>query len=294
MKQPIFEGTCTALVTPFTQDGVNEALFDALLQRQIDAGIEAVVVCGTTGESSTMSQEEQLSLIRRAVKLADGRCRIIAGTGSNDTRHAVQNSLAAQDAGADAVLVLTPYYNKCSHDGLLLHFEAVAEAISIPMILYNVPSRTGVGMTPQQYAHLAKHPRINGVKEASGNITQVSRTLALCGDELNVWSGNDDQIVSILALGGKGVISVLSNLIPEQTRSITNLCRQGQYAAAAQMQNDYMDLIDALFCEVNPIPIKEALRLRGYDVGIGRLPLCALSHQGKLQLVKAMIRHALL
>lgn len=294
MKQPIFEGTCTALVTPFTQDGVNEALFDALLQRQIDAGIEAVVVCGTTGESSTMSQEEQLSLIRRAVKLADGRCRIIAGTGSNDTRHAVQNSLAAQDAGADAVLVLTPYYNKCSHDGLLLHFEAVAEAISIPMILYNVPSRTGVGMTPQQYAHLAKHPRINGVKEASGNITQVSRTLALCGDELNVWSGNDDQIVSILALGGKGVISVLSNLIPEQTRAITDLCRQSEYTAAAQLQNDYMDLIDALFCEVNPIPIKEALRLRGYDVGIGRLPLCALSHQGKLQLVKAMIRHELL
>lgn len=294
MKQPIFEGTCTALVTPFHDNGINQPLYDALLERQIQAGISSVVVCGTTGEASTMTDHEQLALIRSSVRIADGACRIIAGTGSNNTMHAIERSKAAEDAGADAVLVVTPYYNKGSKSGIIRHYEAIADAIHIPLILYNIPSRTGVCLTPEQYKILSQHPNINGVKEASGNTTQISRTLALCGDDFTVWSGNDDQIVSIMALGGSGVISVLSNLAPELVRTITNLCQQGDYPQAAQIQNTYMDLIDALFCEVNPIPIKEALRLLGYGDGRCRLPLDQISPDGKLQLARAMIRHGLL
>ena len=294
MKQPIFTGACTALVTPFAENGLDYSAFFRLLDRQIQAKIGAVVVCGTTGEASTMTDQEQQALISACVQRANHACRVIAGTGTNDTAHAVRKSKAAADAGADALLVVTPYYNKCSKTGLIRHYEAIADAVHIPVILYNVPSRTGVSMTPEQYAILAQHPNIVGVKEAGGSTAQVSRTIALCGPEFSVWSGNDDQIVSIMALGGQGVISVLSNLAPELVQEIASLCQRGDYPQAAQLQNTYMDLIDALFCEVNPIPIKEALRLKGLLDSRCRLPLNQISTEGKLQLTRAMIHHGLL
>lgn len=293
MKQPIFEGTCTALITPFTENGIHYALYDTLLERQLEAGVRAVAVCATTGEAATMSDAEQTALIAHSVRAANGACKIIAGTGTNDTVHAIEKSKAAQDAGADALLVVTPYYNKCNADGLLRHYTALADAVQLPIILYNVPSRTGVHMTPAQYAALAQHPNIVGVKEAGGSTAQVSRTLAQCDPDFTVWSGNDDQIVPIMALGGRGVISVLSNLAPALVCRMTDACARQDYTTAAQLQNDAMDLIDALFCEVNPIPVKEALCLAGYPVGPCRLPLGAMSAPARAQLRAAMERHGL-
>lgn len=293
MKQPVFEGTCTALITPFAEHQINYELFDTLLARQIQAGVSAVAVCATTGEAATMSDREQTALIAHCVAAANGACKVIAGTGTNDTVHAIEKSKAAEAAGADALLVVTPYYNKCNSDGLLRHYTALADAVHIPVILYNVPSRTGVYMTPSQYAALAKHPNIAGVKEACGNIAQVSRTIALCGPDFPVWSGNDDQNVPILALGGRGVISVLSNLAPELVCQMTDACLAQDYPRAAKLQNESMDLIDALFSEVNPIPIKAAMCLAGFPVGPCRLPLGEMSAPALENLRQVMHRHGL-
>ncbi len=292
MKQPVFEGTCTALITPFAEHQINYKLFDTLLARQIQAGVSAVAVCATTGEAATMSDREQTALIAHCVTAANGACKVIAGTGTNDTVHAIEKSKAAEAAGADALLVVTPYYNKCNSDGLLRHYTALADAVHIPVILYNVPSRTGVHMTPSQYAALAKHPNIAGVKEACGNTAQVSRTIALCGPDFPVWSGNDDQNVPILALGGRGVISVLSNCRRSSSADDGRLPCPG-LSPGCQVQNESMDLIDALFSEVDPIPIKAAMCLAGFPVGPCRLPLGEMSAPALENLRQVMHRHGL-
>ena len=293
MKQPIFEGVCTALATPFEDQGIDYENFDRLLEHQTQAGVTAFVVCGTTGEAATMSDDEQHNLIRYCVKHTHSQT-VIAGTGTNDTTHTLRKCLAAEDAGADALLVVTPYYNKGNHDGILRHYETIADCVHIPVILYNVPSRTGVNLTPEQYAILSQHPNIGGVKEASGNLSQVLRTQTLCGPDFHIWSGNDDQIVPMMALGAKGVISVLSNLVPEVVLQMTTHCQQSNYDDAAQLQCNWMDLIDSLFCEANPIPLKAALRYLGIGNGQCRLPLGELSVSGKQQLIKAMLGHNLL
>lgn len=288
MKKPVFQGTCTALVTPFTEDGVNYVVLDQLIDQQIAAGVDAVVLCGTTGEASTMTEEEQLGVIRHGAQYIDGRMTVIAGTGSNSTAHAVHLSEEAEAAGADAVLIVTPYYNKATEKGLIAHYTAIADAISIPVIAYNVPSRTGVNMSMRVYEALSQHPNINGVKEASGDIAKVARTVGQLGGSFYVWSGNDDQNVPILALGGRGVISVLSNVSPDGVCSMVQAALDGDYTRAARFQRDYMPLIDALFCEVNPIPVKAAVNLLGFDAGLPRLPLCQMEEKN-LQRLKNVL-----
>ena len=288
MKKPVFRGTCTALITPFCADGIHfEALF-ALLERQIEAGVEAVVLCGTTGEAATMSAEEQAAVIRAGVQYAAGRIRVIAGSGSNCTAHAVELSRAAEACGADAILVVSPYYNKATPEGLIRHYTAIADSVQIPMIVYNVPSRTGVDIPLSVYEVLSRHPRINGVKEASGSIAKIARTIGQFGENFHVWSGNDDQNVPILSLGGQGVISVLSNVCPRQVCDMTNACFTGDYSRAASLQCGMMPLIDALFCEVNPIPVKAAMQLLGFEAGPCRLPLCEIG-AAHLELLRAQL-----
>lgn len=290
MKEPIFTGTCTALVTPFKGDFIDFEKLGQLIDHQIENGVSALVICGTTGEASTQSIPEHLAAIDYAVKHADGRIKIIAGTGSNDTAHALKMSDAAQISGADGLLLVTPYYNKATQKGLYEHYMYIADRVKIPMILYNVPGRTGVSFTPETYKKLSAHPLINGIKEASGSTGIVARTLALCGDDMNIWSGNDDQTVPFMAMGAKGVISVLSNICPAETVKMTSLCLEGNYAEAGKMQVDYMELIDALFCEVNPIPVKTALNLMGWDVGILRMPLCDMEDKN-LEVLKKALRN---
>ena len=294
MKQPFFTGACTALVTPFLGGKVNYPMMEQLLRRQIDAGIEAVVICGTTGESATLSDCEKLELFRRAKAYAGDSCLIIAGTGSNCTEHAAALSRAAEGAGADALLIVTPYYNKTSQAGLLAHYTAIADAVHIPCILYNVPSRTGCNLTPATLAELAKHPNINAVKEASGNISHVAEIAAACGDSLNIYSGNDDQIVPLLALGGKGVISVLSNVAPQYTHDICAKWFAGETAESLSMQLKAVPLIKALFADVNPIPVKWAMNRLGWNAGDCRLPLVAPSAAVQAQLETAMQEFGLL
>ncbi|MBQ7566563.1 MAG: 4-hydroxy-tetrahydrodipicolinate synthase [Oscillospiraceae bacterium] len=293
MKASVFEGVCTALVTPFRDGSVDLETFDLLLERQIANGVSAVCVCGTTGESATLHDEEKLTLIERAVKTCDGRMTVIAGTGSNDTSHAIALSKAACDAGADAVLVVTPYYNKATENGLIAHYTAVADAVEKPVILYNVPSRTGVHIPLSVYRVLQHHPRIVGVKEASGDVAYATQILTET-EELTLWSGNDDLIVPLTAIGGKGVISVLSNLCPSETEAICKACRDGDYEAAAARQREMTDLIGALFCEVNPIPIKTAMSMLGYPVGTARLPLCEMSDKNLQILKSTMKKHGLI
>ena len=277
MKQPVFEGVATALVTPFKNGTIDYAMLEQLLDFQLAAGVDAIVVCGTTGEASTMSPQEQLGTIAHAIKYTAGRCKIIAGTGSNNTAHCLEMSRVADSMGAGALLLVTPYYNKCTQAGLVRHYTTVADTVRCPVIVYNVPSRTGVEISVDTLAELSRHPNINGVKEAGGNTAKVARTIERCGDDLFVWSGNDDQTVSLMALGAKGVISVLSNVRPKQTLEMTRACQEGRYADAGKLQCRLMPLIDALFCEVNPIPVKQALKLIGFDAGEPRLPLTPLS-----------------
>ena len=276
MKQPFFTGACTALVTPFLGGKVNYPMMEQLLRRQIDAGIEAVVICGTTGESATLSDCEKLELFRRAKAYAGDSCLIIAGTGSNCTEHAAALSRAAEGAGADALLVVTPYYNKATPEGLLAHYSAVAGAVHIPVIAYNVPSRTGVDIPVEVYDRLSRIPNLAGVKEASSSISKIGKLCAACPD-FPVWSGNDDLTVPLLSLGAKGVISVLSNVRPKRTLQMVRACQAGDYAAAGRMQVSLTPLIDALFSEINPIPVKQALSLMGIPAGLPRLPLTPLS-----------------
>ncbi len=292
MKQPVFTGTCTAVVTPFTDRGVNYDVLAALLDRQLAAGVEAVVLCGTTGEAAAMTEAEQLAVIRWGADYLRGRMTVIAGTGSNCTTHAVDLSRAAEEAGADAVLVVTPYYNKATPRGLILHYTAVADAVGIPVIAYNVPSRTGVDLPLSVCEALSAHPNINGVKEASGDLAKISRILGRFGEDFHVWSGNDDQNVPILSLGGQGVISVLSNVCPGEVHDMVSAAHRGDFRAAAAEQNRLMPLIDALFCEVNPIPVKAALDLLGFDVGTPRLPLCPMEPE-HLSRLRAALRSCL-
>ena len=289
MKKPLFTGVCTALVTPFLGEAVNYPLMELLLRRQMDAGIEAVVLCGTTGESPTLSDCEKLEIFRRCARCADGRCKIIAGTGSNDTQHAVALSAAAEAAGADALLVVSPYYNKATPEGLLTHYAAIADAVHIPIILYNVPSRTGVDIPVSVYRKLSQIPNIAGVKEASTDMGKISKIRAGCPDSFALWSGNDDLAAPILALGGQGVISVLSNVLPEQTQALARAALDGDFDTAADLQLRLLPLMEALFREVNPIPVKAAMKLVGYDCGSCRLPLTPASSETVAQLQEILL-----
>lgn len=275
MKQTLFTGACTALVTPFLGDHVNYPMLEQLLRRQVASGISAVVLCGTTGESPTLSDFEKLEIFRRGKKYVGDAIPIIAGTGSNDTQHAVALSRSAEEAGADALLVVSPYYNKATPEGLLTHYSAIAAAVHIPIIVYNVPSRTGVDISVEVYKCLAQIPNIIGVKEASSDISKIARIRAACPADFAIWSGNDDQAAAVIALGGAGVISVLSNLLPEQTQAMAQAALDGDFDTASDLQIRLLPLIEVLFREVNPIPVKAAMKLIGYDCGDCRLPLTA-------------------
>ncbi|MBQ7847608.1 MAG: 4-hydroxy-tetrahydrodipicolinate synthase [Clostridia bacterium] len=280
MKNTIFEGAATALVTPFDKNGNPDfEAYAALIDWQIKEGIDALVACGTTGESSTLSEKEYEEVVKTAVKACGGRVPMIVGTGSNNTAHAVERTKLAEELGADAALVVTPYYNKATQKGLIAHYEAIADASNLPVILYNVPSRTGVNIEPATCKILSQHEKIVAIKEASGNISKVAEILALAGDALDVYSGNDDQIVPIMSLGGKGVISVLSNPLPKKTAEMTALLLKGDYKAGAKLQLELLPLINALFCQVNPIPAKAAMSAMGYGENVLRLPLTALEEQ---------------
>lgn len=281
MKNPLFTGACTALVTPFLGGQVNYPMMERLLQRQQDAGIDTVVVCGTTGESPTLSDAEKLELFRRSKAFAGNRMQIICGTGSNDTKHAVELSIAVQEAGADALLVVSPYYNKANPEGLVAHYVSIAHAVKIPVIIYNVPGRTGVDIPVSVYRRLSRIPNIAGVKEASTDIVKIARIRNACGDDLPIWSGNDDEAVAAMALGAKGVISVLSNIMPVQTQAMAQAALAGDFDTAASLQCQMLPLIEALFSEVNPIPVKAAMQIIGYDCGPCRLPLAALSKENR-------------
>lgn len=273
MEKPLFTGVCTALVTPFLHEHINYPMLEQLIHRQIEHGIEAIVICGTTGESATLSDREKFELIRQAVKYASGRCRIIAGTGSNDTLHALELSIAAQELGADGLLLVSPYYNKATPEGLISHYSKIAEGVHIPCILYNVPSRTGVDIPVSVYSTLSKLPNIAGVKEASTDIVKIARIRAACPASFSVWSGNDDMAVPVISLGGQGVISVLSNILPTETELMVRAALDGDFDTASALQINLLPMIQALFREVNPIPVKKALKIIGYDCGQCRLPL---------------------
>ena len=277
MNHPFFSGVCTALVTPFLKDSVNYPMLEQLLRRQYDAGIRALVICGTTGESATLTDEEKLTMFRYAKKSMPEDLRIIAGTGSNSTVHAIALSQAAQDAGADALLVVSPYYNKATPEGLYLHYAAIASSVQIPVILYNVPSRTGVDIPVEVYRRLSQIPNIAGVKEASSDIRKLARIRSQCPDHFTVWCGNDDLAVAAMALGAKGLISVVSNIEPEITGSMIGAALDGDFDTATALQLSLLPLIDALFQEVNPIPVKAAMAMIGYDCGGCRMPLCGPS-----------------
>ena len=274
VKKILFTGSGVAIVTPFKDGKVNLSSFGRLIDRQIAGGTDAIIVCGTTGEAATMTTAERQEAIGFCVERAAGRVPVIAGTGANDTRAARENSLAAERLGVDGLLVVTPYYNKATQQGLLRHFKTVADAVNTPIILYNVPSRTGVNILPETYAELAHHPNIAGVKEASGNFGQIQKTRNLCPTNFSIWSGNDDETAAICMLGGVGVISVVANVLPAQMHELTSLCLANDFAAAGRLQLKLKPLCDALFCEVNPIPVKTALNLMGLDAGELRLPLC--------------------
>lgn len=284
MKSPLFTGVCTALVTPFLNEKVNYPLAEQLLRRQIDAGIRAVVLAGTTGESATLTDLEKIELFRRCKEFAGSECTIIAGTGSNSTAHAVELSKDAEAAGVDALLVVSPYYNKATPEGLYAHYLSIAHAVSIPIIIYNVPSRTGVDIPVSVYQRLCMVPNIVGVKEAGSDITKITRIRNACNPDFCIWSGNDDQVVPVISLGGQGVISVLSNICPEETALMCNAALAGDLDTAADLQCQMQPLIDLLFCEVNPIPVKAAMKEIGYDCGRCRLPLTPLSAQNQKRL----------
>ncbi len=294
MKKTVFTGAATAIITPFKDNCVDYAAFEKLIEWQIANGIDAIVAVGTTGEGSTLTDAEHKEVIRFCVEKVAGRIPVIAGTGSNDTAYAIQLTKYACDVGADAMLLVTPYYNKATQKGLIASYSAIADASTKPCILYNVPSRTGCNIAPETCAALAEHENIVAVKEASGNISQVAKIAQLCGDKLDIYSGNDDQIVPILSLGGKGVISVLSNLLPKQTADMCRLFREGNTREALQMQLDYLPLVDALFCEVNPIPAKAAMAAMGFCENSLRLPLTPMEAAHKETLLTCMRKAGLL
>lgn len=288
MKKIIFKGCGTAIITPFTEDGVNFEEFGKMIEFQIENGADSIIVCGTTGEASTMTLEERKETIKFAVEKANKRIPIIAGTGGNCTKNVIEMTQYAESVGVDGALVVTPYYNKTTQAGLIEHYKVVAESTKLPIILYSVPGRTGVNITPETCKELSKIENIVAIKEASGNLSQIAEIANLCGDELNIYSGNDDQITPILAVGGIGVISVLSNILPEHTHDIVDSFLNGNVELARDEQLSVLPLVKALFCEVNPIPVKAAMNMLGYNAGKPRLPLVEMSEKGKERLEKEL------
>ena len=284
----IFTGAGTAIVTPFNDKGIDFAAFETLIEYQIENGIDAIIVCGTTGESSTMSKEEDLSAIEFCVKQTAGRVPVIAGTGSNNTATAIETTMDASDLGVDGVLVVTPYYNKCTDTGLIRHYNAIADASGVPVMVYNVPGRTGVNITPAVLKEISAHDNVVAIKEASGNISQVAKIAQMC-PEIDMYSGNDDMVVPLMSLGGKGVVSVVSNVAPQMTHDMAASYLEGNTAKACELQLKMLPLINALFSEVNPIPVKTALNMIGIPAGILRLPLCEMSADKAAVLKKELI-----
>ena len=293
MKKILFKGCGTAISTPFNENGVNLKEFERLVEFQIQHGVDAIIVCGTTGESSTMTKEEKKATISCAVKVSNGRVPIIAGTGGNNTMQVIENSKEAEALGVDGLLIVTPYYNKCTQEGLIEHYKIIAKNTSLPIILYSVPSRTGVNILPETCLELSKIDNIVAIKEASGNLSQVAEIAHLCGENLNIYSGNDDQILPILSLGGLGVISVLSNIRPQYTHDMIQNFFDGNIDKATQMQLNAIPLIKALFSEVNPIPVKSALNHMGFDFGIPRLPLTKMNTEKEHKLFEEMDQYGL-
>lgn len=293
-ERSIFQGVATAIVTPMTESGVDYDAFGRLIDWQIEEGINALVIAGTTGEGSTLSDQEHRELLAYAVERIGGRVPCIAGTGSNDTAYAIDLTRYACEIGCDAMLVVTPYYNKATQKGLIAMYNAIADASTKPIIVYNVPSRTGVNIEPSTYVELAKHPRIAAIKEANGNISKIVQAFSLVGDSLDIYSGNDDQIVPILSMGGKGVISVLSNVIPRQTVEMCDRYFAGDVAGAAAMQCEYLSLVNALFCEVNPIPVKAAVAAMGFMEGNIRLPLTPMEPEHEADMLAIMREHGII
>ncbi|MEG0545905.1 MAG: 4-hydroxy-tetrahydrodipicolinate synthase [Oscillospiraceae bacterium] len=295
MKKPIFTGAGVAIVTPFTADGkINFPVLKDIIEDQIKNSTDAIVICGTTGESSTLTHEEHTDAIKFTVDVVNKRVPVIAGTGSNDTAYALELSLEAERAGVDGLLIVTPYYNKTSQAGLIKHYTYVADRVKTPIIIYNVPSRTGVNVKPETYAELSKHKMIYAAKEASGDLSAVSHIAALCEKDFSIYSGNDDQITAIMSLGGKGVISVLSNVAPKVSHDIAAACLAGDYKKSCDLQLEYLELCDALFMDVNPIPVKVAMRLMGWNVGELRMPLCEMSIQNEEKLKTVLKKYNLI
>ena len=295
MKKTIFKGAGVALITPMNTDGsINYNTLEKLIEFQISNHTDAIISCGTTGESATLSFEEKLKVIKFTIEKTAKRIPVIAGTGCNNTETALESSLKAQELGADGLLIVTPYYNKTSQSGLIKHYTHIADKINIPIILYNVPSRTGVNIQPETCAELSKHPNICAIKEASGDISQVAKIKNLCGENLNIYSGNDDQIVPLLSLGGIGVISVFSNICPKECHLIVKEYLEGNVKAASRMQIKYLELMNAMFCDVNPIPVKEALNMMGYDCGKCRMPLDILNEENYKKLESIMKKFSLI
>ena len=288
VKVPVFKGSCTAIVTPFSEHGVDYERLKKNLEFQYENGTSAVVVCGTTGENATHTPNEHDELVRVTVRTVNGRMKVIAGIGSNNTENALRAAENAKYSGADAVLMVTPYYNKTTQKGLIEHFSYVADRVDIPMILYNVPSRTGIGISADTCKALSQHPNINGIKEASGDIALAAKIRSLCGDDLYIWSGNDDCTIPLMSLGALGVISVASNIVPGAVAKLCALCLEGSYAEATELYAKYASLLSALFIETNPIPVKAALKMMGMDSGILRLPLTEISQESFETLLKAM------
>ncbi len=295
MRKPIFTGSGVALITPFNSDlTVNYDKLEELLEFHIANGTDAIIACGTTGEAATLSEEEHAEVIRFVAEKVNKRCTVIAGTGSNDTMTAVKLSKAAEEAGVDAILSVTPYYNKTSQAGLIKHFTTIADKVNLPMILYNVPSRTGCNIQPETYVELCKHPNIVAAKEASGDISQVARIRSLCGDDLDIYSGNDDQTVPFMSLGALGVISVFANICPQEMHDICQLCLENNFLDAQRMHFHYLELMNIMFCDVNPIPVKTAMNLFGFEAGECRLPLVPMSVSGYHNLKDCLSKYDLI
>ena len=288
VKTPVFKGSCTALITPFNEHGVDYEKLGKNIDFQFENGSAAIVVCSTTGEGATLSDNEQEELVRFAVKANNGRMKLLVGVGSNNTKTALRRAETAKFTGADAILMVTPYYNKSTQKGLIEHFTYVADRVDIPLILYNVPSRTGIGIAAETYEALSKHPNINGVKEASGDISLAGEIRSRCGDDLYIWSGNDDNTVALMALGALGVISVASNLLPGLVSKLCSLCLENDFSAATELYGKYAKLFSALFVETNPIPVKAAMKLLDMDSGLLRLPLTDISAENLAVLRAAM------
>ena len=289
LKTPLFKGSCTAIITPFTENGIDYDRLAKNIDFQVENGTAALVVCGTTGENPTHSEDEHNELVRFTVQASRGRMKVIAGVGSNNTKTALKYAQNARYAGADGILMVTPYYNKSTQKGLIEHFSYVADRVEIPMILYNVPSRTGISISAETYKVLSRHPNINGIKEASGDFSLIAKVRSQCGDDLYIWSGNDDNTVPMMALGALGVISVASNIVPAVTAKLCALCLEGDFSAATELYGKYAKLFSTLFIETNPIPVKAAMKLMDMDSGILRLPLVEIGEENLAKL-KAVMR----